>query len=231
MSDYSQALWDATSQLYDVFSAYRDSELEVDWQANLPNYDILTTKALSDLSVSDFTPLLQQIPALDNADQILRRFLPRILELSIDGYHRWSIGLESVFATLQGCDWRTWSETEQVSIETFMRAFWLHHLHDVSPTGTRSSADTILEAIAQVMNVQAFLDLWSDMSNTSATAHLASLIVYGKKHLIDVRHWLSQPNILQRIEAAFWDCASSDHAAMFAKAAEYLRLADNLVPA
>jgi|GEM_PF-6938540 len=222
MSEHLQALQEATGRLYDVFDVYQEQELDTE-------FEHLTTDNLNTLSVSDLTPVIQHLTAQDGS--ILLRFLPRILELCIDGYYRWSISLDAVFSTLNTCNWREWSEIEQRSIENFMRSLWLYHLSNVSPTGTHSSADTLLEAISQVMDVQPFLDVWMDISGASATAHIASLTVYGKKRLRDVRHWLSQPNILQRIEAAFWDSDNIYHAAMFAKAVDYLRLIHSPMPA
>lgn len=231
MSEHSEALQDATAQLYLAFAGYEEETLSPTWETHLPDFDVLTTTALKQLRESDLTPFIEQFSKFDNQGQILRRFLPRILELCIDGYHRWSMSLDHIFETLNIADWQSWSEFEKRSIESFLRALWLHHLNHVSPTGTTSSADTILDAISRVMDVQPFLDVWLDVPEKSATAHIASLTVYGKKHLTDVRRWLAQPDILQRIEAAFWDCGDSDRAAMFAKAAEYLRLDESLVPA
>ncbi len=225
MSTHSEALQDATAQLYAVFTPYREQAMSNTLDAHL------LTKDLEQLSVADLDSLILQIGEGDESAQLLRRLLPRILELSIDGYHRWSMSLDGVFETLNVAGWRTWSELEQRSIENFLRALWLYHLYDVSPTGTISSADTILEAISRVTDIQPYLDVWLDVPEKSATAHIASLTVYGKKRLKDVRHWLAQPDILQRIEAAFWDCGDSNHAAMFARAVEYLRLDNTLLPA
>ena len=82
-----------------------------------------------------------------------------------------------------------------------------------------------------MMDIQPFLDVWLDIPEKNATAHIASLTVYGNKNTYAIRHWLSQSEILHRIEAAFWDCGDSDRAAMFAKAAEYLRLDESFIPA
>jgi len=225
MSKHSEALEDATTQLYAVFTPYREQVLSNILEANLITTD------LEQLTVSDLDSFILHLENDDNSAQQLRRFLPRILELSIEGYHRWSMSLDTVFETLNIAGWQFWSELEQRSIENFLRALWLYHLHDVSPTGTRSSADTILDAISRVTDIQPFLDVWLDVPEKSATAHIASLTVYGKKRLKDVHYWLAQPDILQRIEAAFWDCGDSNHAAMFAKAAEYLRLDNTFMPA
>lgn len=231
MSEHSESLQDATAQLYLAFAGYGEETLSTAWEKQLAGFDILATTPLSQLSVTDLSPFIQNFAIYDDSGQILRRFLPRILELCIDGYHRWAMPLKSIFEALNFADWQFWSVLERRSIENFLRALWLHHLHDVSPAGTISSINTLLEAIASVMDIQPFLDVWLDIPERNATAHIASLTVYGNKNAYDMRHWLSQAETLQRIEAAFWDCGDTERAAMFAKAAEYLRLDESLMPA
>ncbi|MEL6307886.1 MAG: hypothetical protein AAFN11_04700 [Chloroflexota bacterium] len=223
MPDYKSDLTVATKQLYLAFMPYQSHTPAETWQT-LSTYDALIEKPLTELTVADLTPLVCQLSKHDDKSAMVRRYLPRMMELSIDQYHRWAMGLERVFQTFKIADWHLWSETEKDAVIAFFDALWVYHLSDVMPVGTLSSADTILESIGRVVPVDTYLHSWSQMNNKSATIHIASLIVYGKKHLEDVRRWLMQPRILNRIEAAFWDCQTDTHAAMFAKAAEYLRL-------
>jgi len=223
MPDYKSDLNTAIKQLYIVFLPYQ-SHVPADSWHSLSSYDALTQKPLTELTVADLTPLVCQLSKHADKSAMIRRYLPRMMELSIAQYHRWATGLERVFQAFKTADWHLWSETERDAVIVFFDALWAYHLTDVMPVGTLSSADTILESIGRVVPVDTYLNSWSQMTTKSATVHIASLIVYGKKQLEDVRHWLLHPHILNRIEAAFWDCQTDTHAAMFAKAAEYLRL-------
>lgn len=223
MPDYKTQLASTVDNLYAVFAPYQAHTPAVSWHT-LSTYATLTEKPVSALTVADLTPLVCQLERHADSAAMLRRFLPRILELSIEQHHRWAMGLERVFGCFKIADWHQWSETEQTAVLTFFEAFWRHHLYDVMPVGTLSSADTILEAFGKVVAVEPYLNVWQEMTSVNATVHMASLTVYGKKQHEDVRRWLLQPIILHRIEAAFWDCHTATHAALFAKAAEYLRL-------
>ena len=60
MSEHSESLQDATAQLYLAFAGYEEASLNTAWEKQLAGFDVLATKSLDQLSVSDLSPFIQK---------------------------------------------------------------------------------------------------------------------------------------------------------------------------
>lgn len=206
MSEHSQILGEAIAQLHQVFSS--------------------TSKAGESLRGLTLEALIRQMDEAADAG-ILRQILPHALEKFAENAHRACFDKLSI--CLQKAEWRAWAREEQIALETFFRAQWQAILHENAPTGTESLAYSFLSALNNIMDIQPLLDIWLNNRAAHTVAHMASVAVYGKHELSKLELWLAQGRVLQRVEAAFWDCHSDEQAALFSKAAEYLRSGDKLL--
>src|SRR5690606_13773686 len=102
-------------------------------------------------------------------------FLPRILELSATEEASVWPGLEMwlIASKLELGQWEEWPATEREAIQRFLRARWGALLH-LSPDDV--GAIEFLEGIAELDELQPYLDLWDREQSQAATRQLACAV-------------------------------------------------------
>ena len=158
----------------------------------------------------------------------LRHFLPRLLELTLDGGYD-AIDLNGVIDKLEYAHWRSWPPTEQQAIERFLAALWTDAL---AYDSDRHPADELLAILARThSDLSPFLAAWSTKPTEPALRQLAQVCAaLGNRPTVlpQVRRWLAKPATRALLEAGFFQASSPEIAAELSDA---LQIADHLAQA
>jgi hypothetical protein len=162
--------------------------------------------ALTAVPADALANVAAEVPLTAGSLDVLKHYLPRILELSADEAPRWP-GIEIVFSRLNdgpevgSSPWTQWPEQERAALQRFFHALWLDRIEGIDgDSGHR--VDDVLCANGTVDPSNDWNHTtWSASKSAAAKANLRALIALNSDDLANGD--LSNP---------FWDAPPPAHA-------------------
>jgi uncharacterized protein len=139
------------------------------------------------LTVEDLSEVASNVPHLGGDVDVLRHYLPRILEILMTEGFQWP-DFEPVLerltygADLGGSPWWTWPAEEQKAINRFLEAAWTALLRDTNEVlASELSADTFLCGIGNIVDdIRPYLTKWSGFDEPFAARHLQEFLNWNR---------------------------------------------------
>lgn len=157
------------------------------------------------------------------------------------------VNCEIITGKLSYADWQTWKREEVQAIHNFFLALWRHQLSEFpygynDPYFNSAPSEEWLCIIAQAeTDLSAFLQAWLEMPLIPSMLHLAQFInntSFGSgsvsnanidgfwngqlKKIIQIITWLSQPNLVLRLESILFEDIEANYADTLALAIDRL---------
>jgi hypothetical protein len=175
----------AIDNLYNVFAPYLSSPLDEGSPLTVTEAmrKPLRDKSLRQLTRQDLDIFVFKLFTTWGWEDNMRRFLPRILELTAgDAFDGWMLTFEDFFNTFNQAKWREWDTTEQRAIERYCETLFRYILVDV-PLGSVEFNKLVcyLRAVSRIVDINTYLAIWEQMQVQHATLQIAHIVVSNSK--------------------------------------------------
>lgn len=179
--DRDAELRQTTERLYEVFGSYRADPKSIGVCPHCihqEELDRLLAVPLRDLSAEELNPLASNAVKTHGEVDDLRYFLPRILELCVDGFDQFT-DLEIIVNPLRFAEWHDWAEHEVSAVRAFLFSWWGWFLSSHPRT---INALELLCAIAQVEDdLEPYLTYWHTERGSSKVALMHFVAAYHQE--------------------------------------------------
>ena len=140
----------------------------------------LRSKPLRELGIDELRDYANDALLVWGDERVFKHFLPRIYELYVttaDAY----LDLcdpEIMFSKFRHGQWRTWPQSEQAAIESFLHALWAEVLADPPEQGSFVDVESWLCSLGQSEDELSFyLSQWIDDERQPACLALSALLI------------------------------------------------------
>lgn len=211
----------AVAELYRIFGAYRLGDFSGCSHCVSPrDSERLASTPLHELDVGDLNHYAFKAMTTWGTDGDFKHFLPRLFELALDSYTSFEFP-ETLLGKLTLAKWITWPTAERDAVESFLSAFWEHHLRLPGGFPGDDRIRTVLGGLAEACeSVAPYLRTWENTQTENSAMHLAQLIESSAQEIMtkgrirlwsettaqcdQIVRWL-QGDGARRILMQFWD--------------------------
>jgi hypothetical protein len=221
----------AIATLYSTFARYRADDLSCcDFPDDLPLNLHLRSTPLDRLGPSDLHRYAWKAMTTWGTTDNFKHFLPRLFEILAQDGPIYQDDPEVLLGKLAYAHWQTWPAAERAAVEDFLWSLW-RHLRQTYPYDL--SADSFLCGLGACVNdLTPWLTEWEHDTTLPSAMHLADLVATNVDHALNKKYfrpgpanpfwqnapsrapqvweWLTAPQRLAQLEAAFFAHAAAD---------------------